>query len=102
MKSKILCKCGNQCAYYGAIGGYSVACKKCNRHKADLAKQSRAKCKFKNKTNQPTDYKLAESVGLKLEAWNEIKNLDIGKLSAMANLMGARLCVKLVPNTKKH
>ena len=24
------CKCGQVCAYYGAVGGYSVLCAECN------------------------------------------------------------------------
>lgn len=28
------CKCGKPCAFYGPIGGYSVACVKCNAKNA--------------------------------------------------------------------
>jgi hypothetical protein len=39
------CKCGEPCAYYGEVGGYSKACVECNSHKAMLSRKSRARDK---------------------------------------------------------
>jgi hypothetical protein len=41
------CKCGNPCAYYGPVGGFSKACKECNAHKAKLSAESRKRMKKK-------------------------------------------------------
>jgi hypothetical protein len=39
------CKCGKRCAYYGPIGGYSVACETCNRRNAKRQRDARARSK---------------------------------------------------------
>lgn len=39
------CRCGAVCQLYGGVGGYSKACEACNKHKAKLARQSRARVK---------------------------------------------------------
>ncbi len=36
------CKCGNDCAYYGEVGGFSVACKDCNAKNAERQRRNRA------------------------------------------------------------
>lgn len=40
-----LCKCGQPCHYYGAIGGYSRKCKECNEKNAARQRAARAKRK---------------------------------------------------------
>ena len=38
-----LCRCGQPCAYYGRIGGYSVKCIACNAKNAARQRMARAK-----------------------------------------------------------
>lgn len=40
------CKCGKVCAYYGKVGGFSVACKHCNRLNAERQRRARANRKL--------------------------------------------------------
>lgn len=35
------CKCGRVCDYYGVVGGFSVACKKCNEKNAKRQRDAR-------------------------------------------------------------
>lgn len=44
-KHKPRCKCGRFCAYYGKIGGFSVACKACNAKNAARQRAGRLKKK---------------------------------------------------------
>lgn len=45
-----ICKCGKPCAYYGKVGGYSVACVDCNKKNAARQREARARKKCqKNK-----------------------------------------------------
>jgi len=43
------CRCGQPCQKYGSVGGWSKACEGCNRRKARLARESRARMKRRNK-----------------------------------------------------
>lgn len=39
------CRCGNPCAYYGVVGGYSNGCVDCNKHHASQTRESRRRKK---------------------------------------------------------
>jgi len=41
------CKCGKPCAYYGTVGGYSVACTDCNARNAERQRKQRRLAKLK-------------------------------------------------------
>ena len=50
------CKCGNACAYYGPVGGYSVACEQCNAKNAARQRAARAGAGLKAEREREINY----------------------------------------------